>query len=103
MIYISDISADGKIGYVLYMTNGIKDIEYLGWNKSEKEKNGAFVEEPEDFSKEKYLYKEGSLILSPDYVEPEPEPTLEEIVTAQEQQIATLTECILEMSEYVYQ
>ena len=35
--------------------------------------------------------------------EPEPEPTLEEIVTAQEQQIATLTECILEMSEYVYQ
>lgn len=35
--------------------------------------------------------------------EPEPEPTLEEIVAEQEQQIATLTECILEMSEYVYQ
>lgn len=103
MIYISNISADGKIGHVLYMTNGIKDIEYLGWDRSEKEKDGAFVKEPENFSTEKYLYKEGGLILNPDYIEPEPEPSLEEKLAAQEETISTLTECILEMSEYVYQ
>ena len=35
--------------------------------------------------------------------EPAPEPTLEERLAEQEATIATLTECILEMSEYVYQ
>ena len=35
--------------------------------------------------------------------EPEPEPTLEEKLAEQAETISTLTECILEMSEYVYQ
>ena len=35
--------------------------------------------------------------------EPEPELSLEEKIAVQEETISTLTECILEMSEYVYQ
>ena len=35
--------------------------------------------------------------------EPEPEPSLEEKLAEQAETISTLTECILEMSEYVYQ
>lgn len=63
MIYISDINDDGKIGKVFYMHNGINDIDYLGWNRTEKEKVGVFVEEPEDFSVDRYLYVNNKLII----------------------------------------
>lgn len=104
MIYISDVSPEGRIGYVCYLSNGLDDIELLGWDRKEKEKEGAFIEnEPEDFSAVKYLYINGSLVADPDYVEPEPEPTFEERLESQEEQLNQLTECILEMSGYVYQ
>lgn len=81
MIYISNISATGKIRAVYHMPGGIDDIKILGWNKEEKEKEGAFIEdEPEDFSVEKYLYLNGELIVNPDYTEHEiEEPTQDEI------------------------
>lgn len=66
MIYISDISTEGKIGSVLFLSNGINDIEYLGWNREEKEKEGVFIEnEPEDFSTANYLYIDGELVPVP--------------------------------------
>lgn len=34
--------------------------------------------------------------------EPEPQPTVEEKLAAQEEQIAMLTDCIMEMSEIIY-
>lgn len=71
MIYISDISDTGKIGSVFYMTNGINDIEYLGWDKSEKEAVGAFIDESSDFSTDKYLYVDNELIVDPNYIPPE--------------------------------
>ncbi|MBQ5315004.1 MAG: hypothetical protein J6J52_03175 [Oscillospiraceae bacterium] len=69
MYYYISVDENGKITDVLYMTNGINDIEYLGWDREEKESKGAFVETlPEDYSDNKYLYIDGEFVLNPDYV-----------------------------------
>ncbi|MBP0960255.1 MAG: hypothetical protein J5992_09035 [Oscillospiraceae bacterium] len=68
-MYYIEVSENGKITNVLYMSNGEKDIEYLGWDREEKESKGAFVESlPEDFEEDKYLYVDGAFVLNPDYV-----------------------------------
>ncbi len=68
-MYYLEVSENGKITDVFYLSNGEKDIEYLGWSREEKEKTGAFVETlPEDFEKENYLYVDGKFVLNPDYV-----------------------------------
>lgn len=68
-MYYIEVSENGKITDVLYMTNGIDDINYLGWNREEKESKGAFIETfPEDYEDNKYLYLNGEFILKPDYV-----------------------------------
>ena len=73
-MYYIKVSENGKITDVLYMTNGEKDIEYLGWDREEKEKSGAFIEIlPEDFEDDKYLYDDGEFVLNPDYIPPEDE------------------------------
>ena len=69
MYYYISVDENGKITDVLYMTNGEKDIEYLGWDREEKESKGAFIETlPEDYSDNKYLYIDGEFVLNPDYV-----------------------------------
>lgn len=56
----------------------------------------------------RYKYENGMVVersveeMEADMPEPNPIPTLEERLAEQETTIATLTECILEMSEYVY-
>ena len=71
MNYIT-VDENGKITDVLYMTNGEKDIEYLGWDREEKESCGAFIETlPEDYEVDKYLYIDGGFVLNPDYIPPE--------------------------------
>lgn len=73
-MYYLTVGENGNITDILYMTNGIKDIEYLGWNREEKEKTGAFVETlPEDYADGKYLYINGEFVLNPDYIPPETE------------------------------
>lgn len=73
-MYYIKVSENGKITDVLYMTNGEKDIEFLGWDKEEKESQGAFVETlPEDYEADKYLYIDGEFVLNPDYVPNEEE------------------------------
>ncbi len=68
-MYYIEVSENGKITDIVYMTNGINDIEYLGWNKEEKESKGAFIETfPEDYEDNKYLYIDGEFVLNPDYV-----------------------------------
>lgn len=68
-MYYIKVSENGKITDVICLSNGEKDIEYLGWDREEKESKGAFVETlPEDFEKEKYLYVGGEFVLNPDYV-----------------------------------
>lgn len=68
-MYYIEVSENGKITDIVYMTNGINDIEYLGWNKEEKESKGAFIETlPEDYVDDKYLYIDGEFVLNPDYV-----------------------------------
>lgn len=68
-MYYIEVSENGKITDVLYMTNGIDDINYLGWNREEKESKGAFIETlPEDYEVDKYLYIDGEFVLNPDYV-----------------------------------
>lgn len=68
-MYYIEVSENGKITDVLYMTNGIDDINYLGWNREEKESKGAFIETlPEDYEDNKYLYLNGEFVLNPDYV-----------------------------------
>lgn len=80
-MYYIEVSENGKITHIVYMTNGINDIEYLGWNKEEKESKGAFIETfPEDYEDNKYLYVDGEFVLNPDYVEPEKEITDREIL-----------------------
>jgi hypothetical protein len=69
MYYIS-IDENGKIIDILYMSNSINDIEYLGWDKEEKEKSGAFLETiPEEVisNTEAYLYIDNKFIVNPDY------------------------------------
>ena len=73
-MYYLEISENGKITDVFYLSNGEKDIEYLGWDREEKESKGAFVETlPEDFEKENYLYVDGKFVSNPDYIPPEDE------------------------------
>lgn len=68
-MYYIKVSENGKITGVLYLSNGVDDIKYLGWDREEKEKSGAFVENlPEDYSDNKYLYLDGEFVLNPDYV-----------------------------------
>lgn len=45
MYYLSEIDENRKVNSTLFMSNGEKDIEYLGWDKEEKEKTGVFVDE----------------------------------------------------------
>ena len=45
MYYLSEIDENRKVHSTLFMSNGEKDIEYLGWDKAEKEKTGVFVDE----------------------------------------------------------
>lgn len=69
-MYYIKVSENGKITDVLYMSNGKKDIEYLGWNREEKEKSGAFLETiPEEVisNTEAYLYIDNEFIVNPDY------------------------------------
>lgn len=73
-MYYIKVSENGKITGVLYLSNGVDDIKYLGWDREEKEKSGAFVENlPEDFEDDKYLYVGGEFVLNPDYVPNEEE------------------------------
>lgn len=73
-MYYIEISENGKITDIVYMTNGINDIEYLGWDREEKESQGAFVENlPEDYADGKYLYINEEFVLNPDYVTSEDE------------------------------
>ena len=68
-MYYIKVSENGKITDVLYMTNGIDDIKYLGWDREEKESKGAFIETlPEDYETDKYLYVGGEFVLNPDYL-----------------------------------
>lgn len=68
-MYYLEISENGKITDVICLSNGEKDIEYLGWDREEKESKGAFVETlPEDYVDDKYLYVGGEFVLNPDYV-----------------------------------
>ena len=68
MSYI-EVSENGKITDVLYLSNGVDDIKYLGWDREEKESKGAFIETfPEDYVDDKYLYIDGEFVLNPDYV-----------------------------------
>ena len=68
-MYYIEVSENGKITDVLYLSNGIDDINYLGWNREEKESKGAFIETlPEDYEDNKYLYLNGEFVLNPDYV-----------------------------------
>ncbi len=68
-MYYIEVSENGKITNILYMSNGEKDIEYLGWDREEKESCGAFIETlPEDYEVDKYLYIDGEFVLNPDYV-----------------------------------
>lgn len=71
-MYYIKVSENGKITNILYMSNGEKDIEYLGWDREEKESCGAFIETlPEDYEVDKYLYIDGEFVLNPDYIPPE--------------------------------
>lgn len=112
-MYYIKVSENGKITDVLYLSNGVDDIKYLGWNKEEKEKSGAFVESlPEDYEADKYLYVGGEFVLNPDYVLPDISPTTEELakenemikaqIQAQSDQMDFYEECIIEMAEIVY-
>ena len=68
-MYYIEVSENGKITDVICLSNGEKDIEYLGWDREEKESKGAFVENlPEDYEADKYLYVGGEFVLNPDYV-----------------------------------
>lgn len=68
-MYYIEVSENGKITHIVYMANGINDIEYLGWDREEKESKGAFIETfPEDYVDDKYLYIDGEFVLNPDYV-----------------------------------
>lgn len=68
-MYYIEVSENGKITDVLYLSNGIDDIKYLGWDREEKESKGAFIETlPEDYVDDKYLYIDGEFVLNPDYV-----------------------------------
>ena len=68
-MYYIEVSENGKITDVLYLSNGIDDIKYLGWDREEKESKGAFIETfPADYSDNKYLYQDGEFVLNPDYV-----------------------------------
>lgn len=68
-MYYIEVSENGKITDILYLSNGIDDIKYLGWDREEKESKGAFVENlPEDYVDDKYLYIDGEFVLNPDYV-----------------------------------
>lgn len=72
MYYYISVNKNGNITHIVYMTNEEKDIEYLGWDREEKEKSGAFVESlPEDYADGKYLYVDGEFVLNPDYVPPD--------------------------------
>ena len=69
-MYYIEVSENGRITNILYMSNGEKDIDYLGWNKSEKEKTGAFIENiPETVlsNLEAYLYINGEFVVNPEY------------------------------------
>ena len=68
-MYYIEVSENGKITDVLYLSNGVDDIKYLGWDREEKENKGAFIETlPEDYVDDKYLYIDGEFVLNPDYV-----------------------------------
>ena len=68
-MYYIEVSENGKITDVLYLSNGVDDIKYLGWDREEKESKGAFIETfPEDYVDDKYLYIDGEFVLNPDYV-----------------------------------
>lgn len=68
MYHYITVDENGNITHIVYMANGINDIEYLGWDREEKESKGAFVENlPEDYSDNKYLYIDGEFVLNPDY------------------------------------
>lgn len=68
-MYYIEVSENGKITDVLYLSNGVDDIKYLGWDREEKESKGAFIETfPEDYEADKYLYIDGEFVLNPDYV-----------------------------------
>ena len=71
-MYYIEVSENGKITDVLYLSNGIDDIKYLGWDREEKENCGAFVEVlPEDYADGKYLYIDKEFVLNPEYVPPD--------------------------------
>ena len=68
-MYYIEVSENGKITDVLYLSNGVDDIKYLGWDREEKESKGAFIETfPEDYVDDKYLYIDVEFVLNPDYV-----------------------------------
>ena len=113
MYHYITVDENGNITHIVYMANGINDIEYLGWDREEKEKMGAFVETlPEDYADGKYLYIDGEFVLNPDYVPPDISPTTEELakenemmkaqIQAQSDQMDFYEECIIEMAEIVY-
>ena len=90
-MYYIEVSENGKITNILYMSNGEKDIEYLGWDREEKESCGAFIETlPEDYEVDKYLYVGGEFILNPDYIPPEDDVDYDEVALDHEFRISML-------------
>lgn len=69
MYYIT-LTEEGKIIDITTLSNGTADINYLGWDREEKESKGAFVENlPEEVisNTEAYLYIGNEFIVNPDY------------------------------------
>lgn len=69
MYYIT-LTEEGKIIDIATLSNGTADINYLGWDREEKEKSGAFVETiPEEVvsNTEAYLYIDNEFTVNPDY------------------------------------
>lgn len=68
-------------------------------DKSLIDENGSYNYKLVDGTAEERTAEEKAEDVKP---EPEPQPTVEEKLAAQEEQIAMLTDCIMEMSEIIY-
>ena len=68
-------------------------------DKSLIDENGSYNYKLVDGTVEERTAEEKAEDVKP---EPEPQPTVEEKLAAQEEQIAMLTDCIMEMSEIIY-
>lgn len=93
-IYIKKITENGEITDCTTFGESA-ECRYLGLSEED------VIKCPDDFSVEKYLLIGDNFVVNPNYTGPT--PTTEEKLTAAEEQIQLLQECVLEMSMYVYQ